>query len=216
MATVSYCISVCTEAEELDKLISQLLPYIEDDELIILVDESKVTTEVGQVIAKYRVIFPSIKIVASSLNGDFGTFKNNFLQHATKEFIVQLDADELLSREFLEGNEDPDKYTGNFKTILDMNPDIELFWVSRENYVEGLTQEHINRWHWRVDEKGRINFPDAQARIFKNNGSIKWQNKVHEIITGHKTFVMLPNNYFIIHRKSIERQEKQNNFYNTL
>lgn len=212
MATISYCVSVCNEHEELDKLLSQLITYIDDDELIVLVDESKVTSEVGQVIAKYRIIFPSIKIISSSLNGDFGTFKNNFLKHATKEYIIQIDADELLSHDFLEGNED----FGNFKMILDMNPDVELFWVPRENYVEGLTQDHINKWRWRVDEKGRINFPDSQARIFKNNGKIHWQNKVHEIIVGHKDYVLLPDNYFIIHKKSIDRQEKQNELYNTL
>lgn len=209
---ISYCISVCNEAEELSRLLNQLVPHMEDDQLIILVDESKVTSEVGKVIASFREILPSIKIVGSPLNGDFGTFKNNFLQHAQGEYICQLDADELLSTDFLEGNED----FGNFKMILEMNPSIELYWVPRENYVEGLDQEHINQWRWNVDGKGRINYPDAQARIFKNNGVIKWQNKVHEIIVGHKSYVVLPENYFILHKKSLEKQISQNNFYNTL
>jgi glycosyltransferase involved in cell wall biosynthesis len=212
MASISYCVSVCNEHEELDRLLSQLITYIEDDELIVLVDESKVTSEVGQVISKFRGVFPSIKIISAPLNGDFGTFKNNFTKHATKDYIFQIDADELLSHDMLEGNED----YGNFKVILDMNPDIELFWIPRENYVDGLTPEYIQQWGWRVDEKGRVNWKDPQARLFKNNGVIKWQNKVHEVIVGHKSYVLLPDNYFILHRKALDRQIKQNEMYSKL
>ncbi len=207
MASISYCISVADEHVELDRLLDQLSTHIQgDDELIILVDESKVTAEVSQVISKWRLAISTIKLIGAPLNKNFGEFKNNFLKETKCEFIFQIDTDELLSEDLLV----------DLKLILDVNPEVDLYWLVRENYVDGLTPEHIQRWRWNVDEKGRINYKDPQARIFRNNGNIRWIKPVHEQIVGHKQFAILPDNYFLIHRKSIERQEKQNDFYNTL
>jgi hypothetical protein len=97
-----------------------------------------------------------------------------------------------------------------------MNPDIELYAVPRINTVKGLTSEHINKWGWYINENGWINYPDHQTRILKNIPEIKWINKVHERLVGAKEIVPLPGGYDLIHPKTIERQEKQNNFYNTL
>jgi len=41
-------------------------------------------------------------------------------------------------------------------------------------------------------------------------------NKVHEKIIGAMTTAELPYGLDLIHPKTITRQEKQNNFYNTL
>ena len=60
-----------------------------------------------------------------------------------------------------------------------------MFLVPRVNTVDGLTQEHINKWRWNVNKKGWVNWPDYQTRIIQNSPKIKWQNKVHEqIISG--------------------------------
>ena len=50
----------------------------------------------------------------------------------------------------------------NIKSILEANPTIDLFWIPRVNTVEGLTQEHIDKWSWQVNDKGWVNFPDYQ------------------------------------------------------
>jgi len=84
------------------------------------------------------------------------------------------------------------------------------------NTVEGLTQEHIQKWGWSVNENGWVNYPDYQTRILKNIPEIKWINKVHERLVGAKNGSHLPEEYNLIHPKTIERQEKQNQFYNTL
>jgi len=203
--SISYCISVCDEDKEFNKLLEQLIPHIDaEDEIIILVDESKVTTEVGQVIAKWKTVFP-LEVIATSLNGDFSTFKNNFIGKATKDFLWQLDADEGVCDELLV----------DIKLIIEANPNIDLYWISRENYVEGIKErpDLIAKWGWKIDEKDRINYNDPQSRIFRNNKSICWINKVHEQIVGHKEFSVLPQNYYLIHNKSLERQIEQNEMY---
>jgi len=60
-----------------------------------------------------------------------------------------------------------------------------------------------------------VNWPDMQWRIYKNDSKMQWQGNVHEKITGHKTFAELPAEeaYALYHPKGIERQEKQNKFY---
>jgi hypothetical protein len=43
-------------------------------------------------------------------------------------------------------------------------------------------------------------------------------NKLHEVLDGFKTYSNLPEleEYALYHPKTIEKQEKQNNFYSTL
>jgi hypothetical protein len=55
-------------------------------------------------------------------------------------------------------------------------------------------------------------------RILKNIPSINWINKVHEVLTGFTEYSFFPpeNLYCLYHPKTIDRQEKQNNLYNTI
>ena len=61
-------------------------------------------------------------------------------------------------------------------------------------------------------------FPDYQWRIYKNVSYISWVNKVHEHLVGFKTYAPLPAEpeFCLLHHKNIEKQEKQNKFYNSL
>jgi hypothetical protein len=76
----------------------------------------------------------------------------------------------------------------------------------------------MQQWGWAVNEAGWINFPDYQWRIYRNAPEICWQNKVHEVLTGFETISHLPDDkeFCLIHEKTIERQIKQNEYYNTL
>jgi hypothetical protein len=69
-----------------------------------------------------------------------------------------------------------------------------------------------------VDERGWINFPDLQQRIYVNDGVVKWKNKVHDQHTKESFFGVFPNHYSIciLHHKDIKRQEQQNNYYDSL
>ena len=123
------------------------------------------------------------------------------------DYVVNIDADELPTQIFVE----------NIATVLEGN-NVDMIMVPRVNTVEGLTDQHVQKWGWRVNDQGWINWPDAQQRIYKNTDSIKWVNKVHEVLQGYKTATNLPisEEWAFKHPKTIERQEKQNNYYNTL
>jgi glycosyltransferase involved in cell wall biosynthesis len=202
---ISYAIPVCNEYKEIEYLLKYLTKYKRDeDEVIVQCDKGNTTSEVYSVLKQY----PDIKVIEFSLNNNFAAFKNNLKANCSGDYIFQIDADEY-----------PEEYLMNtIEWIITNNPKTDIFWVPRINTVTGLTQKHIDKWGWNVCSKGRVNFPDYQCRILKNVKRIKWKNKVHEVLTGHKTESQLPANdeFCIHHPKDIERQEKQNQFYSTL
>ena len=203
---ISYAIPVCNEDKELDRLLAQLLHYETTNmEVVVQCDQGNTSPEVYRVLDKYSTF---IRVIEFPLKGNFAAFKNNLKKHCTGAWIFQIDADEYLSESLIR----------NLPSILQSNPTVDLFLVPRINTVEGLTQEHINKWQWRVDEKGWVNFPDYQTRILQNSPKINWASRVHEVLTGHSNYVMLPAEeiYCLYHPKGIERQERQNNFYSAL
>jgi hypothetical protein len=202
MPSISYAITACNEHIELERLLNLLNINIRGiDEVVIQLDITA-TKEVEEVCYKY----PFFTLIQFPLNNDFASFKNNLKSKCNRDYIFQIDADEYLSEELLL----------SLPEILELNPEVELYAVPRINTVEGLTQEHIQKWGWNINENGWVNYPDYQTRILKNIPEIKWINKVHERLVGAKNTVPLPEGYDLIHPKTIERQEKQNQFYNTL
>ena len=201
---ISYAIPVCNEHAELKKLLSFLHKHIdENDEIIVQCDKGNTTHEVYKVLDTLNQSY-----IEFSLNGHFSNFKNNLKEHCTGDWIFQIDADELPHESLIT----------NLKELLKLNTNTELFLVPRVNTVEGLTQEHVNKWRWNVNEKGWVNWPDYQTRIIQNGPKIKWQNKVHEQIIGISTQGALPmeEEWCLYHPKTIGKQEYQNNFYSTL
>ena len=206
--TISYAITVCNEIEELTRLLNFLQTNIrKEDEIVIQYDETSVTDEVKDYVTLMNVMHENHKVIGFPLNKDFATFKNNLKSHCSKDYIFQVDADEI-----------PHEYLVEYlPSLLDTNP-VDIVFVPRVNTVDGLTKSHIDKWKWKVNEKGWVNFPDYQTRIYKNTEDVTWMNKVHERITGYNTFSNFPaeEKWSLYHPKQIDRQEQQNEFYETI
>ena len=138
----------------------------------------------------------------------FCSLENKLKDYCKGDYIFQIDADELPNEILID----------NLPTILESNPNVDVYLVPRVNTVEGLTLDHQFKWRWNVNEKGWVNWPDYQWRVWKNKSEIKWVNKVHERLEGHREFATLPAEevYALYHPKDIKRQEKQNAYYDTL
>lgn len=205
MASISYAITVHNELEELTKLLNFLQMRIrEEDEIVIQYDEGGVTDEVIDYLNLMDSIHDNHKVIGFPLNNHFANYKNNLKSNCSKDYIFQIDADEI-----------PHEYLVEvIGEVLDTN-NVDILFVPRINTVEGLTQEHINKWGWQLNDKGWVNFPDYQTRIYRNTKDVQWMNKVHERITGYDTFSSLPTDeqWCLYHPKQIERQEKQNEYY---
>ena len=205
---ISYAITVCNEFIEIQKLVLFLLDHKrKEDEIVILYDSKNGDEGVEEFLRSHSVNNDFIWH-EGDFNNHFADWKNHLTSLCNGDYIFQIDADEIPHQTLIE----------NLPVILEDNPDNEVYLIPRVNTVEGLTQDHINKWRWGVNEKGWVNWPDYQWRIWKNIPEIKWVNKVHEKLTGQKTYAPLPASpvYALTHSKDIKRQEKQNNYYNTL
>jgi hypothetical protein len=210
MINVTYAITVCNELNEITNLINFLHPRIhKDDEILIQYDSNSATDEVKDYLTILGQLHNSnIKIVGFPLNNDFASFKNNLKKHSNGIFMFQIDADEIPSEYMVD----------NIHQFLNDNKEVDLFFVPRINTVEGLTDEHIKKWAWKVNEKGWVNFPDYQTRLYRRTSDIEWVGNVHERIIGYRIISPLPaeEDFCLHHHKQIERQEKQNAYYETI
>ena len=206
---ISYAIPVCNEVTEITKLLNFLEKHIDKkDEIIVLFDTNNGSPSVEQFLRAKSVNPTFFQWYPYHFDGHFANMKNHLKSLCTGDWIFQIDADEL-PHEFL---------IANIKELLKLNTNTEMLLVPRVNTVEGLTQEHINKWRWNINEKGWVNWQDYQTRIIQNVPKIKWQNKVHEQIVGISTKGALPmeEEWCLYHPKTIRRQEIQNNCYDTL
>jgi hypothetical protein len=205
---ISYAITVCNEFVEIQKLLPFLLENKRDeDEITILFDVQGGTDKVEEYL-RTESVNNEFNWIKSNFKGHFADWKNYLTTLCSGDYIFQIDADEI-----------PNWYLINcLPEILESNPDNEVYLVPRINTVTGLTQEHITKWRWNVNENGWVNWPDYQWRIWKNKPEIKWVNKVHERLEGFKTYSTLPQEpeFSLKHPKDIKRQEKQNSYYDTL
>jgi len=205
---LSYAITVCNEFVEIQRLISFLLEHKRhEDEIVVLYDMENGDEAVEDYLR------------AKSLNGEFNWHKAKFENHfanwknkltmlCSGNYVFQIDADELPHKNLMV----------NLPSVLESNIDTEFFWVPRVNTVEGLTEQDIKKWRWNVNDKGWVNFPDPQPRVYKKREGLMWKNKVHEQLEGYKTYAMLPakEEWSLYHPKDIDRQRKQNSFYESL
>jgi hypothetical protein len=205
---ISYAITVCNEFIEIQRLVHFLLQHKRpQDNIVILYDEANGDPEVENFLRTH------------SINGEFAWHKGKFDRHFANwknkltslcngDYIFQIDADEIPNEKLIEV----------LPEILEENIECDVIMVPRVNTVEGLTPEHIQKWGWRVNEKGWVNWPDEQWRIYKNKPEIKWVNKVHERLEGFKVWTHLPiiEEFSLYHPKTISKQEKQNQLYDTI
>ena len=204
---ISYAITVCNELEEVKRLVNFLLSNKrEQDEIVILYDLNG-SKEVYDYVDEVDKLVDTFA-VKDNFTGHFADWKNKLTLLCKGDYIFQIDADELPNEVLVK----------HLPEILLMNDGVDVMLVPRVNTVEGLTPQHIQKWGWGVNEKGWVNYPDFQWRVYRNTPDIKWINKVHERLTGFNTIANLPQteDYSLYHPKTIERQEKQNSYYDTL
>jgi len=201
---ISYAILTHNEGQYIDTLLSFLTTNKRPIDEVVIVDDNSDDELTKLVLDKYK---DQITLQYRTFDGDH-TQKNYLNSLCTGDYILQLDADELVKLEFLE----------MLPQILENNNETDLFIMPRINTVEGLTQEYIAKWRWNVNEKGWVNFPDWQMRLYRNCDWVKWDGLLHSKIEGHKTYVYLPAEelFCILHPKQLERQVAQNDLYDKI
>ena len=205
---ISYAITVCDEFVEIQRLVNFLLKHKRlEDSIVVLYDINKGHEGIEQFL-RAKSVNCEIAWMPGEFDGHFANWKNKLTEMCSGDWIFQIDADEMPHMDLIEW----------LPEIILSNPDNEVIRVPRVNTVFGLTEEYIRQWGWRVNDKNWVNWPDFQWRIYKNHPKIKWVNKVHEVLEGYSTYSDLQELeiFSLYHPKDIEKQVKQNNYYNTL
>ena len=202
---ITYGITVANEYFEFKRLINSLEPYVlPDEEIVILADKNKVAKEIEEFCE-----LCGLKVNYFDFQKDFSAFKNALFELSIKQYLMQIDADEQIPPSLL-----------NAVRVVAKRGDIDLLWIPRINVVRGATEEHIKKYNWQINEMGWEGFPDFQSRFVSTKGHIKWENKVHEILKGANNPARLANDpiehFCILHVKDIQKQEKQNDLYETI
>lgn len=205
---ISFAVTTHNEGQYIADLLNQLVPFCDEtaDEIVVLDDCSD--DEYTLSLLESYASTGAIALHTRKFEGSFADHKNYLNSLCTGDYIFQVDADETLHPTLL-------KYLHD---ILENNRKIDLFIGPRVNVVNGITEEDIKRWRWQINEHGWVMFPDWQTRIYRNVDHIHWVGKVHERIRGHETETMLPaeEQWSLYHVKEIERQKRQNAFYQAL
>jgi len=206
---ISYAITVCNEHKEIDKLLTFLFEHKRKEDEVVVQKDTTATEEVWDVCERFESKQAvEYKHGSHALDKNFAAYKNHLNKQCSGDWIFQIDADEIPHPYLIQA----------LPYILETNDGIEAYWVPRINTVAGITDDHIAKWGWRVDEQGWVNFPDWQMRIYQNKETIYWIKPVHEQLKGYTKFANLPaeEKFCLYHPKNIGRQEQQNAFYETI
>jgi hypothetical protein len=204
---ITYAITVCNEFLEIQRLVHFLLRHKRiQDNIVILYDEANGDPSIEQFLRSHS-INGEFSWHKAPFNKHFADWKNKLNSFCSGDYIFQLDADEMI-----------DEYVCKILPDILAANEVDVIRVPRVNTVKGLTEQHINLWNWNVNQDNWVNWPDYQWRIYRNHSDIKWINAVHEVLDGYKTVSHLPaqKEFALLHHKTIERQEKQNTYYDTI
>jgi hypothetical protein len=205
---ISFAITVSKEINEIKQLVPFILKHKRpQDEIVILYDQKNGDEEILDFLLPFN-IKPNVQTWRGlDFDYNFADWKNKLNSYCSGDYIFQLDADEMIDEYMIK----------NVNEIISMNPEVDLYYIPRINTVDGITNDHIKKWNWVVDDLNRINYPDYQGRLFKKE--LRWEGKVHERIVGFTKYSLLPIQeelYCIKHHKTISKQEQQNDLYSKI
>lgn len=169
---ITYAITVCNEWWQLKRLLETLQPFLlKGDQVLIQSDSSSVTDSVVEVINNFTKQYSGsgygIKHNSVALNNDFSSFKNKIFDQATGDYIFQIDADEYPTESLL----------STLRFLIENNEDTELVLVPRINTVDGITEDHLNKWRWKISKMEHPTLLVTASREKLSDGNYQLLNK---------------------------------------
>ena len=200
--SIGYMILCKNEDSSLELLLKQITEFkAPQDKIYVVRDKNGANKKTKYILESYK---DDIIAFERPVDRAIHDQKNWLATQADTDYLFYLDADELLDERFymivhqlIEGN------------------DVDVFFLPRTNIVLGITEEYRASRGWHLDEKNRVNWPDVQDRLFKNNKGIHFNPIPHGRLIGQETFAMLPEEelYAIYHEKSMEKQKSDNEWH---
>lgn len=201
---ITFLITACNEKRELKENLKFVNAFKQKgDEVLVLLDEEKSDNEILQIAQD-----SSDRVIFKTLNKDFSAFKNFGIKEARNNYILHLDADEIVNAVIVQV----------IRNVIYNKNDVSGIHIPRINIVNNASSEDLRKFNFTINENGWINWPDYQPRFINKLSGIHFVNKVHETFNDHSKTVFLEASapYALLHVKDIDKQKQQNQFYDTL
>jgi len=169
---ISYLVTTKNTGFELQLLLERLYKYGQNNECIILDDYSDdaVTLQVLNN-ASDNSFF---KVHKHELNKNYSEHKNYGKSQCKGEYIFQIDDDELPTETLLE----------SLKELIELNNDVDLFWIPRINNFKGVNDQNAAQWGWKLTkipeliQEKIIDDQSYEYEFLKKNGYILEETKM--------------------------------------
>ena len=162
--TISLCMIVKNEENHLEKCFSSVQGLVDE---IIVVDTGS-TDNTKQIISQF-----TDKVYNFTWNDDFAAARNESLKHATGDWVLVLDADEVINKK-------------DFSELLEslQNPNTSAYQILTRNYSNNSS---ISGWRPVKEQSHFTNsaqgwYPSLKVRLFRNNKNYSFVGKIHEMI----------------------------------
>jgi len=175
MITTSLCMIVKNEEKVLERCLNSAKDIVDE---IIIVDTGS-TDKTKEIANKF-----TSKVYDFKWIDDFAAARNYSFSKATKDFILWLDADDVIL------DEDKQKFI-DLKNSLNSSIDIVMM-----KYNVGF------------DENGNVNFSYYRERLIKREKNYKWESPIHEVIVPSGNLYY--SNICITHKKEETKYSKRN------
>ena len=165
--TISLCMITKNEENNLENCIGSVKDIVDE---IIIVDTG--STDKTKEICKKFNFKEEIKFFDFKWNDDFSSARNESIKHATKDWILVLDADEVIDKDDLE----------KIKQIIKDTED-EGFLFLQKNYTDdNLVAGFVSEMRKKDNKTFSGWYGTFIVRLFRNNKGYKFAGTVHELI----------------------------------
>ena len=167
MVSISLCMIVKNEEDVLARCLDSAAELVDE---IVIVDTGS-TDRTREIAARY-----TDKIFDFPWRDDFAAARNESFSHATMDYCLWLDADDVLLEE-----------------------DQEKFQALKEGLDPGVSVV-MAPYHTGFDESGRVTFSYYRERLIKNRAGMGWVGAVHEVVPSVGT--VLYGDFAVTHKKA--------------
>jgi GT2 family glycosyltransferase/Flp pilus assembly protein TadD/predicted SAM-dependent methyltransferase/predicted O-methyltransferase YrrM len=164
--TLSVCMIVKNEEKNIVKCLKSVRAIV-DEMIIVDTGSTDKTKDIAKIFGAKVFDFP--------WTGDFSLARNHSLAQASGDWILILDADEVISTL---------DHKRLLKTIDRGNKRPVAFDMATRNYLgkSGSTGWAENDGAYPQEEKGMGWYASNKVRLFRNNSIVRFQNTVHELL----------------------------------
>ncbi|HLG23887.1 MAG TPA: glycosyltransferase [Candidatus Nanoarchaeia archaeon] len=198
MKTISLCMITKNEEKYLESCLKSVQGIVDE----IIIADTGSTDNTKEVAAKFGA-----KVWGIKWSDDFSAARNESLKQATKDWILVLDADEMLD----------EKGRIEIKKLVESPLGFYGFSLEQRSYLANPSKGAIkNDSDFEEVKKYQFYISNFLVRLFKNNSGIAFRNRVHELVEDslkEKDLKSKKSGVIIHHLGSLNPKEQQEQKY---